>query len=812
MIGWSGRRFAATAATVVMSLAIPALGRETAVSTETFRIAGLRAPAEIRVDRWGVPHIYAQSESDVFFAQGFNAARDRLFQIDLWRRRGLGQLAEVFGPEFVDQDRAARLFLYRGDMDREWRIYSSRNTREAEPVTQRFVEGINAYVDWLQANPTRMPWEFTFLKYQPSKWTADDVIRIRSHGLTRNLTSEVARANTLCKAKDVDADQVRFGLTNDWKAQVPEGLDPCLPADVLNVFQLATQEVRVTKSATTAPQASVTVQPVQLAALEEEAPEGSNNWVVGRAKSATGRPIMANDPHRAYSVPSLRYLVHLSAPGLDVIGAGEPALPGISLGHNGAIAFGLTIFNIDQEDLFVYELNPADPRQYKYQQGWESFRVVMETIAVKGARAQTVELAFTRHGPVVYVDSAKGRAYAVRSGWLEPGMSPYFGSLEYMRAKDFNAFRKALVNWGAPTVNQVYADAKGNIGWIPSGLAPKRPNWDGLLPVPGDGRYEWGGFWRGDQLPSIYNPEKGWIATANAYNIPEGYPAKERKLGFEWTNPSRHQRLHELLGGLSKISLEDSERFQNDILSIPARRLVALLAPLASDDEKTRRALAFLRGWDARLQTDSPQAALEEIWQLRHLRKAFREAVLTPEAAAALSVTDMNVMLMGLEQPETRFGDNASAKRDQLLLATIKAAWEEMEKLQGPEPAMWQWGKLHYNLNEHPFAPAVEDALRARINVGPIPKNGSEYTPNQSLARATDFRQMNGPSVRLVVDVGKWDNSRAVNHPGQSGDPESPHYRDLAPVWRDGRYFPLMYTRKAVESVTERVIRLLPAR
>ena len=178
-------------------------------------------------------------------------------------------------------------------------------------------------------------------------------------------------------------------------------------------------------------------------------------------------------------------------------------------------------------------------------------------------------------------------------------MSPYFGSLDYMRAKDFNAFRKALVNWGAPTLNQVYADAKGNIGWIASGLAPKRPNWDGLLPVPGDGRYEWDGFWRGD-LPSVYNPAEGFIATANAYNIPDDYPAKERKLGFEWTNPSRRQRVHEVLGGLTKVSLEDSERLQNDVLSLPARRLLALLAPLSSEDEKTKRALAFLRGWDAR--------------------------------------------------------------------------------------------------------------------------------------------------------------------------------------------------------------------
>jgi penicillin amidase len=572
------------------------------------------------------------------------------------------------------------------------------------------------------------------------------------------------------------------------------------------VFQLATQNVTVSKN-----MLKFAEGPQAVAALHEElAPEGSNSWVIAPAKSATGRAILANDPHRAYSAPSLRYLVHLSAPGLDVIGAGEPALPGVSLGHNGTIAFGLTIFNIDQEDLYVYELNPADATQYKYKDAWEAFRVIREVIPVKGGVAKEVELTFTRHGPVVYVDAQKGRAYAVRSGWLETGMSPYFGSVDYMRAKDFKAFQASLVNWGAPTLNQVYADVKGNIGWMPSGLAPRRPNWDGLLPVPGDGRFEWAGFWRGNELPSSYNPPQGFIATANAYNIPPDYPARERKLGFEWTNPSRHQRVHEVLGALPKVSLEDSERLQNDILSIPARRLMVLLAPLASDDEKTRRALAFLRGWDARLRADSPQAALEEIWQLRHLRKAYREAVLSPEAAAALSITDMNVMLAGLETPDGRFGENPVAKRDQLLLSTLKSAWEEMEKLQGPEPAFWQWGKFHFNLNEHPFAPIVDDAMRARINVGPIAKNGSEFTPSQSLTRATDFRQMNGPSVRIVLDVGNWDNSRAVNHPGQSGDPESPHYRDLAPLWSEGKYFPLLYSRNAVERATERVIRLLP--
>jgi len=803
-------RLIAVVIACMLTLSILCDSSISAAPTESLNVKGLQAPAEIIVDRWGVPHIYAANEADVFFMQGFNAARDRLFQIDLWRRRGLGQLAEVFGPAFVEQDKAARLFLYRGDMDREWRSYSSRGTTEAKDISQRFVAGINAYVDWLAAHPERLPWEFKQIGYQPAKWAAQDVVRIRSHGLTRNLNSEVARARTVCKTNDVDADQVRFALTNHWRAQVPEGLDPCLPDDILKVFRLATQGVRVTPEAIK----SASMNPLELAALAEDADavEGSNNWVVAPGKSTTGRAIMANDPHRAYSAPSLRYIAHISAPGLNVIGAGEPALPGISIGHNGTIAFGLTIFNIDQEDLYVYELNPNNAAQYRYRDGWESIRVLKEEVRVKGQAAQVAELAFTRHGPVIYKDASKRRAYAVRSCWLEPGMSPYFGSIDYMRARDFKAFQRAMLNWGAPTENQVYADVKGNIGWVPGGLAPKRPNWDGLLPVPGDGRYEWAGFWRGDQLPWSYNPPKGWLATANAYNIPDGYPATLRKLGFEWTNPSRYTRVNEVLGSLPRISIEDSEQLQNDILSIPARRLMALLAPLTPNDANARRAYELLRGWDARQPAESPQAALFEVWQTRHLRKAFREAVLPPGTAAALPTTDMNRMLEWLEQPTIRFGVNTAANRDALLLSTLAAAFAEMEKLQGSEPKAWQWGKLHHNFSEHPFTAIADDATRGKINVGPIPKHGSEYTPNQSLYRATDFRQLNGPSFRVIVDVGNWDNSRAINHPGQSGDPGSPHYRDLAQLWREGKYFPLLYSRKAVEDAAEKIIRLLPDR
>lgn len=256
--------------------------------------------------------------------------------------------------------------------------------------------------------------------------------------------------------------------------------------------------------------------------------------------TSTGRPILANDPHRAHGAPSLRYMAHLSAPGMDAIGAGEPFLPGLSIGHNGTIAFGLTRFYMDQEDLYVYQLNPRNANEYRYQGRWEPMVRVTERIAVKGESApREVVNTFTRHGPVLLAEPGRQRAFALRAAWLEPGMAPYFGSMDYMRARNWDQFRAAMNRWGAPGENQVYADTGGNVGWIPGGLTPIRPNWDGLMPVPGDGRYEWSGFRNGDELPFEFNPARGYVVTANENNIPPDHPAAKKGVGYEWSDAAR---------------------------------------------------------------------------------------------------------------------------------------------------------------------------------------------------------------------------------------------------------------------------------
>jgi penicillin amidase len=299
-----------------------------------------------------------------------------------------------------------------------------------------------------------MPYEFQKLNYKPAKWVSEDVVRIRTHGLTGNLNYEVARSKVVC-ASDIKTDQIRYRLQPEWQTQVPPGLDPCLPADVLKAFTLATQDVRLTPNALKA--ANTGIAELALEVVPNDRIEGSNNWVIAPGKSATGRAVMANDPHRAYGEPSLRYISHLDAPTLHAIGANEPALPGISLGHNNWIAFGYTRFYIDQEDLYVYELNSANPEQYKYQGQWEPVRVVREEIKVKGQQVVPVDLKFTRHGPVIYVEKDKNRAFAVKSAWLEPGTAPYYNSIRYIRAKNFQEFKQTIGNWGAPGLNHVYA-------------------------------------------------------------------------------------------------------------------------------------------------------------------------------------------------------------------------------------------------------------------------------------------------------------------------------------------------------------------
>lgn len=763
---------------------------------EARTVAGLTAPAEILIDRWGVPHIYARSARDAFFVQGYNAARDRLWQIDLWRKRGLGLLARDFGPEFAEQDRAARLFLYRGDMAAEWAAYGA----SAKSDTEAFASGINAYVDEVLSGRRPLPREFRIAGTRPDRWKPEDVVRIRSHGLTRNAGMEALRAQIVCKGGP-GADRLFKKLEPAWTSQVPEGLDPCvIPADVLKDYSLATRGVKFDAAR-------------RRLAAEASPPDsqGSNNWTIAPSRTTTGRAILANDPHRDHGLPSLRYVVHLEAPGLSVIGAGEPALPGVSIGHNGTIAFGLTIFYADQEDLYVYETSTEDPELYRYQDGWARMETVRERIEVRGEAPREVDLKFTRHGPVIHADAAGQRAFALRSVWAEPGASAYFGSLGYMNARSWPEFKDALANWGTPSENQVYADVTGRIGWVAAGRVPARPNWDGLLPVPGDGRYEWRGFLSQDQLPSRVDPAEGYIATANAMNLPPDYPVAEHKVGFEWANPARQQRIDEVLGAGGRVSLQGAMALQTDPTDITSRRLIRLLAPLSSADSLTAKALELLRAWDGKAEVDSAAAVVFMTWTGKHLGPAVVSRAAPEGARGLIGGGDLAAVMDLLDSPGPELGANPGTARDALLIQSLEAAVAEVAQRLGSDPSAWAWGRLHQAEFTHLLAPLAKESESEGLKVGPEPLAGTALSPLAASWRASDFRVTSGASFRMVLDVGDSDASRFINTPGQAGDVDSPHARDLFPVWAKGGYLPLVYSRRAVEAATAQVLRLSPA-
>lgn len=765
------------------------------MSEERFEVAGLSGTIEISIDEWGVPHISAQNSHDVFFGQGFCAAKTRLFQLDWWRRRGLGKTAEVFGSGFVERDRAARLFLYRGDMRAEWLAYDN----DTKAIVSAFTDGINAWIRQTRTDPTLLSPEFATLGYSPEFWEPSDVVRIRSHGLYANVEQEVARATTI-RDFGFEAEELRK-VREPWHpVVVPEGLDLNLIHDgILATYRLA--------------MGPVAASPVP----SPPAPEGSNNWVVSGTRTASGRPILANDPHRAMTAPSLRYIVHLKCPEFDAIGAGEPALPGIAIGHNGSVAFGLTIWNVDQEDLYVYELHPEERTLYRYRDAWVRMERRVETVSIRGQEETDVELLFTKHGPVIHVDGERGVAYALRAAWLEAGMAPYLSSLGNLHSESAAEVRSVLNRWGAPGVNHVYADKSGSIGWSPRALVPIRPNWDGLLPVPGDGRYEWDGFQHASALPQIIDPAIGYVASANQMNLPsadEWYPVE---VSYEWYAPYRMHRIQEVLQVDDAMTVERSAQLQNDYLSVPARRVCELLPTSPFESAAAECGRRLLVSWDHRILAESAEALLFETWFRTELReRLYQDAlakIVDPEKLQSASrAIRPNEYVIGDAQIDVKLLELLAKDPNelrQIFERSLEAAVVRLRGAYGYDEKNWRWGDASVSRLEH-LAHHHLAEKPAWATIGPQPKSGSSETVGLAAPSPTTGVEVTGASFRMVLDVGNWDNSIAINTPGQDGDPRSAHYADLYETWLADGYFPMLYSSSAVAPHIARTIKVTP--
>ncbi len=784
-----------------------------AANKETLQIDGLKAPVEIIVDHWGIPHIYAENEADLFFAQGFNAARDRLFQFEIWRRQSTGTVAEILGERELKRDIGTRLFQFRGDIKAEMNHYHDRG----ELIITSYVAGVNKYIELTKKNPKLLPVEFGLLGIKPQKWTPEVVIS-RHQGLLGNIGDELKIGRQVAMMGVEKTKELNWFHPNDPILELDPKIDGrLLKEDILEIYNAYRRPVRFQPEDLVADARNDWEQYKNLAAVdevewqyidkEERAFWGSNNWVVSGEHTQSGYPMMANDPHRTQSTPSLRYMSHLVAPGWDVIGGGEPEIPGISIGHNQYGAWGLTVYRTDAEDLYVYDINPKNPNEYKYKGRWEAMHTIADEIPVKGQKSHKVDHKYTRHGPVVFEDKANNKAYAVRCGWLEIGGSPYLASLRMDQAKNFEEFKEACNYSNIPGENMVWVDKAGNIGWQAVGIAPVRRNFSGMVPIPGDGSHEWDGYLPIIAKPNIYNPESGIFLTSNENVTPNDYIHKDA-VGFSWSDPYRGDRVAEVLHSGQQQTLSSMAALQTDYTSIPARELVPMLKDLEIIDDRTAKAQALLLEWsDYQLSKNSIEAGIYVAWE-RALKQNMTN-LLVPKAVQPYHSMQLKKVIDWLVLPDSKFGNDPIQGRDDFLIGALKKAVNVLTKKLGDDMAQWQYGQEKYKhiYLKHPMSNAVNGEMRKKLDVGPAPRGGNGYTVGSTGGRDN---QPSGGSFRIIVDCVDWDACLGTNSPGQSGNPDDKFYDNLFDIWAKDKFFPVFYSRKKVESVSDKVMILQP--
>jgi penicillin amidase len=720
----------------------------------TLRVPGLTAEVEVLRDRWGVPHIYAKNMDDLFFAQGYVQAQDRLWQMEMWRRVGDGTLAEVIGPSAVKRDRQARLLMYRGAFDdSEFTSYHP----EGKRILEAFARGVNAFI---AQNANNLPVEFKLTGIKPQPWTArTPLLRRTTSGAAvaeLRLARQVAelgidewnrrnrptpyRVLTIPRGLNLNV------ITPEVIAAASGGMDPVdlrggLPKPALLSQYRSWTDARTSEN---------------LGAFENS--PGSNNWVVNGSKTKSGKVLLAGDPHRQVTNPSLRYLVHLNAPGWSVTGATEPMLPGVLFGHNNNIGWALTIVGTDQGDVFVNEVNPANRNQIRWKGGWEDMRVVRDTIRVKGAAATIVELKFSRNGPVFYEDTVNHLNYAYRAVDNEAGSAGYLGALKLDQVTNCRDFlTEVLARFKAPTENMVCGDDAGNISWMAAALSPKRSGgWDGRLPVPGSGDYEWAGF--RDDLPREYNPARGFINTANHDIHPAGF---DPPLFFKTGDFPRYERIFHLLSAGNSFTVEDFERMQHDTYWAAATGRQPFARGWTGATPELETARALVAGWDRFYERPSVAASVYDVWNRR----------LTAHGVAA-------------SMPK--------ADRDSLSQQSLREALDSLSSTSGTSWMLVNWGKINRSEFPHQFVKAYD--------IPTVERRGGAGT-------VAAF----GATIRQITDFSNYDRSVQMNTPGQSGQPGSPYYGNLAASSADAVYFPQMWTRPAVETVVAHRLKLTPA-
>jgi penicillin G amidase len=738
-------------------------------------VAGISQPVEIIRDARGIPYIQAGSEADAFYALGFVHAQDRLFQMDFTRLIAQGRLSEVIGPKTLDSDRFIRMLDLVGQAEA--------TLQSLEPEYRRMLDayaaGVNAF---LAEHSGAWPPEYVLLQRTPEPWQPRDSLlwaKLMTLQLSGNWRGELLRAR----------------LAKQWSPAMLEQLWPSWPTDRATTLALAdlyrTLDLEGLAKALPAP-----LGPSQ----------ASNEWVLAGARTSSGKPLLTNDPHLGLNAPGQWYLARIEAPGLKLVGATAPGAPAVVLGHNGQIAWGFTTTNADTWDLFIERLDPDDPSRYLTPDGSQPFTTRTETIKVKGQPDSIVTFRATRHGPVLSDVSTAAHAMtepkqviAIATPSLQVTDRTPAALFNMNRAKDWTSFVAALRDWQGPMQNIVYADRDGHIGFYSPALLPRRPNGDGWLPQPGwTGEHDWNGFVPFEKLPHALDPPAGRFLNANNRVVPDDYPVFITR---DWDSPYRAWRIADLIDARQTHDRESMAEILRDDVSLFAREVLPRLRALTPSGNEERRALAMLQGWNGRMDRLRPEPLIFNAWMRELTRSLLAEAV-GDQAKDLLG--EYPAMIDAALDGTSPFCAAPTARRScaEHVSAALSRALGNLAKAYGSDMTRWRWGEAHYAPFRHQVfsrIPIIRDLVGFRV-----PTDGDFFTVNRGAGRAGDpdnpFEHVHGAGLRAIYDLADLDESQFMITPGQSGNPLSQHWGDLAQDWANGRHFSLAADRARLQS------------
>ncbi len=769
----------------------------------TIKLTGLEAPVEVYRDAAGVPHIYASNPNDLFMAQGFVHAQDRFWQMEFSRRVGNGTLSEILGAGTLETDRFIRTLGWHRTAEAELEQLDP----EMRTALDAYAQGVNAY---LASKGSAYGLEFGVLRItgvdlEPEPWTALDTInwgKVMAWDLGGNRSIELAYAHLID----------RLGQEAYGQLVLPYGDDkPVIVGELPSAVSLASIPEIATRRL----------------AFGEDDHLGSNNWVISGTRTASGYPLLANDTHLGIQLPSIWYEngIHCSPVGpecpYNVVGFTFPGVPGVIIGHNDRIAWGVTNVGPDVQDLFIERLNPQNPNQYEVRGRWEDMQIIEEPIYIAGEeQPEIVRVRVTRHGPIIN-DIAGGTNEEWSYGWqplalawtaLEPG-TIWKSVLMINRAQDWESFREALSHWDVPSQNFIYADVDGNIGYQTPGRIPIRASGDGSLPVPGwSGAYDWVNYIPYEQLPRAFNPEKGYIVTANNAVVDDSY---RYFISNDWAPGYRAERISELIESKNALRIEDMQAIQGDNTTLYAQDLLPALLALEPQDPRSAEALDLLRAWNGVADRDSSAAAIYAALRVHMLRKIFADELgdeLMDRMRGQLSKALPSI----LEDEQSHWFDDIDTEeledRDAILLLSLQEALDDLHERMGDRMEDWRWGDIHtatfrdQGLGQSGIAP-----LEWILNRGPYEVDGASYAPNATSYSLADPYAVTGlPSQRMIVDLQYFENSLSMHTTGQSGHAFNKHYADFIDHWRNIEYHPMLWTLGQVEAAADKQLTLMP--